>query len=331
MKKLLKITAILFLALSTILTSCLKDSSLTLDTSQTNNVTEFANTGSIATLPSGSASPRYSIDLGSLKVGDTTSFKVNVDYAGAEMAPQDITVTIDIDTSLLGIYNTEHSADAAAYTPPPSSLFKASFPITITIAKGQQFGQAVIPVQLSADYDFNAAYALPLKITSTSVGIISGNFGSALYSLNVRNIYDGRFSVEGTFVDLTNPAFTSDYPKTVDLVTTGATSNGYFDPNLNGGIFGYAFLNDGAGTYYGSFAPVFNFDAAGNVISVVNYYGQPSSNDRSAQLDPDGVNKMTFNSDGTPKELEVSYFLLQPGSSVRSQFTEKFVYEGPRP
>lgn len=330
MKQILKIIGPFFLFFGIGLSSCLKDTSLTLDLNQTNNVTEFANTGSVVTSPSGSAAPRYAIDLGSLKVGDTASFNVNVDYAGHDMAPQDITVTVDIDESLLNVYNTEHAADAADYTAPPSALFTTSFPLTITIPKGQQLGQAKVNVKLSADYDFNASYALPLKITSTSVGLISGNFGSALYSLNVRNIYDGEFTVTGTFVDLTNAAFTATYPKTIDLVTAGATSNAYWDPNLNGGTFGYAFNAAGSGSYYGNFTPVFTFDAEGNITSVVNYYGQPSSNGRSGELDPSGVNKMTFNADGTPKEMNVSYFMIQAGS-IRCKFTEKFVYQGPRP
>ena len=85
-----------------------------------------------------------------------------------------------------------------------------------------------------------------------------------------------------------------------------------------------------AGSYYGSFAPVFNFDADGNVTSVVNYYGQPSSNGRRAQLDPTGVNKMTFDAGGKPKELKVKYFMLQPGTTVRCKFSETFTYLGPR-
>lgn len=327
MKNLFKIALPLALFSSVVLSSCLKDSSLTLDTSKSNNVTEFANTGSIATNPSGDAAPRYAIDLGALKVGDTTGFNINVDYAGADKAPQDIKVTIDIDESLLATYNTEHAVDGADYVIPPSSLITTAFPLTITIPKGQLFGQQRLAVKLPADYDFNASYALPLKISATSVGVVSGNFGTALYSLNVRNIFDGEFTVTGTYVDLQRPDFGPVYPKTIYLSTLGAASNGYFDPNLNGGIFGYTM----SGGYYGSWAPVFTFAADGTITSVTNYYGQPAGNGRSGQLDPSGVNKMTFDADGKPKEINVSYFMLQPGSTVRCKFTEKFVYKGARP
>jgi len=331
MKNLFKISLSLALISSLFLSSCLKDSSLTLDTSKTNSVTEFGNTGAIATNPSGNASPRFAIDLGSLKIGDTTGFNINVDFAGANTAPQDIQVKIDIDQSLLDTYNSEHAVDGANYEMPPGSLLSTAFPITITIPKGQLFGQQRVNVKLTNDYNFDAAYALPLKISSTSTGEVSGNFGSAIYSLNVRNVFDGEFTVTGTFVDLTTPTFTATYPKTIDLVTTGASSNAYYDVNLNGGTFGYSFSNDGSGSYFGFWAPVFTFDASGNITSVINYYGQPSSNGRSAAIDPAGVNKMTFSADGKPAEINVSYFMLQPGTSVRCKITEKWVYKGPRP
>ncbi len=330
MKRLLKISGSLLLLSSLFLTSCLKDDSLTLNTDLSDNVTEFGNTGSVATAPSAGAAPRFAIDLGSLKTGDTASFKVNVNYAGDEMAPQDISVAVDIDESLLATYNDAHSVDDANYVAPPTSLFKTSFPITLVIPKGQQMAQTTIEVQLTSDYDFNAAYALPLKIASTSVGEVSGNFGTALYSLNVRNIYDGRYHVTGTFVDVTSPLFTASYPKTIDLVTTGATANAYYDPNLNSGTYGYSFSNNGAGSYFGNFGPVFHFDGEGNVTSVSNYSGYAgNSQARDAQIDPSGVNKISFNADGTPKEINVSYYLMQ-GGSVKAKITEKFEYIEPR-
>lgn len=330
MKNIFKTLGLAFMA-GALFSSCLKDDSLTLDTGKSNNVTEFGNNGSPLDLPKDGAPVRYGIDLGTLKDGQSSTFHILVGYAGSKLAPENMTVTVDLDNSLLTTYNDVHSVDGADFEIPPMELFGANFPVTITIPKGKQFGELEVPFKLDASkWDFDADYALPLKITKTSVGIVSGNFGTALYSLNIRNIFDGQFKVTGTFVDQTNGNFVAAYPKTINLMTLGASSNGYYDVGLNGGTFGYRFLNGSAGTYYGSFAPVFNFDNDGNVISVVNYFGQPSGNGRSAQLDPSGVNKMTFDAAGKPKELKVSYFMLQPGSTVRSKFNETFTYIGPR-
>lgn len=222
MKRILKITGYLSIVSSLLFTSCLKDDSLTLNTSLSNSVTEFANTGSIATNPSNGAAPRFAIDLGTLAVGDQTTFNVNVDYAGAKTAPNDITVTIDIDPTILTTYNTEHAVDGANYTTLPDGILQTQFPLTITIPKGQSFGQAQVALQLTSAFDFGATYGIPLKITSTSVGDISGNFGTAIYSLVVRNGYDGVYFASGVMV---HPSYGGNYSdKEEDMVTTGANS-----------------------------------------------------------------------------------------------------------
>jgi hypothetical protein len=222
MKKILKKSGYIFLITSLFFTSCLKDESITLDTSLSNSVTEFANTGSIVTNPSNGAPPRFIADLGTLAVGDEVTFNVNVDYAGAKTASQDITVTVDIDESLLTTYNTEHSVDGANYIMAPDGVIESQFPMTITIPKGEVYGQAQVKIKLTSDYDFGVTYAVPLKITSTSVGDISGNFGTALYSLNVRNAYDGVYYASG---HMTHPSYGGDYEdKEEDMVTIGANS-----------------------------------------------------------------------------------------------------------
>jgi hypothetical protein len=308
MKKVFKITGFLVVASGIMLSSCLKDNPLTLDTDQTNNVTEFANTGSIATLPSGIAAPRFSIDLGSLGVGDTASFNVNVDYAGANMAPQDISVVIDIDNSLLNIYNEEHSVDGANYVTPPDDLFTGSFPITIVIPKGQQFGQAKIPVKLPADYDFTLSYALPLKISSTSVGVISGNFGSALYALNVRNVYDGVYDINGYILREGDAVLSGNYSGyQVNMITSGPYSIQYDhhpwrDGSTVGGIDGLTLT----------------IDPATNKVTV------------SCATNPAVVNDPGYDSryDPASKTFYVSYY-WGSGPTNRAA-TDTLVYSGPR-
>lgn len=250
MKRLFKISGSLILLSSLFLTSCLKDDSLTLNTDLSDNVTEFANTGSVAAAPSGGASPRFNIDLGSLSVGDTASFNVNVNYAGDEMAPNDITVTVDIDESLLVTYNDAHSADGANYVAPPSDFLTSNFPMTIVIPKGKQMAQGKVAVKLPADYDFTASYALPLKITSTSVGQISGNFGSALYGLNVRNVYDGVYDIKGYILRAGDNVLSGNYTgEEVEMSTVGPYSLEYdhhvwADGSTTGGIDGLTLTID---------------------------------------------------------------------------------------
>ncbi|MEP6682957.1 MAG: DUF1735 domain-containing protein [Parafilimonas sp.] len=307
MNKIIKISGYLSIVTSLLFASCLKDDSLTLNTSLSNSVVEFGNTGSIAAQPSGQAAPRYSIDLGSLAVGSEASFNVNVDYAGANTAPSDISVTVDIDDALLAIYDSTHSVDGANYIAPPSDLFVDGFPMTITIPKGQLSGQAIVKVKLPADYDFTVSYALPLKITSVSAGDISGNFGAALYSLNVRNAYDGIYNLTGTILREADNDLSGSTTGQISMTTTGPYSIQYdYHPWHGGSSVG------------GIDGLTLTVDPTTNKVTV------------SSLTNPALVNLPSYDNryDPTSRTYYVSYY-WGAGPSNRAA-TDTLVYAGPR-
>lgn len=304
-------------------TSCLKDH-LAMDPAQSNNVVEFENTGSIVS-PAGAIVPRFAVDLGSLGVGESANININLSYSGAEMAPNDITVTLEVDTAALNAYNAEQGTN---YVAPPASVYH--LPSNIVIKSGTQKIQVYVAITRSNDFDFNVNYALPLKIASASTGIISGNFGTALFSFAVRNSYDGIYTMTGSMTDNTSSSLTGYYPLDVNMITYSGNSIAMYDPVV-AKTYGHAIRSGATGTsYYGSFSPVFFFDDAGKITSITNYYGQLSgANKRSAELDPTGVNKITFGGDGKVASFEVSYFMTQNGA-VRTSFNEKFTYKSSR-
>ncbi|GAA0537871.1 DUF1735 domain-containing protein [Chitinophaga japonensis] len=306
-------------------TSCLKDH-LAVDPAQSNNVIEFANTGSIAS-PAGAIHPRYAIDLGSLEVGQSAQFNVNLSYSGPEAtAPQDITVILEVDEAAVAAYNAEQ--DGVDYTMATADMFE--FPATAVIKKGEQRAQVQVTFTRTTEFDFDLNYAVPLKIASVSSGIISGNFGIALYSVAARNEYDGVYEMTGTMVDATSASLTGWYPLDMDLVTYTGNSIALYDNGNYVREYAHPIRSGTGGSYYGSYSPVFFFDTDGNVTEVVNYFGQGAGSlSRSAKLDPTGVNKITFGSDGKIASFEVSYYLVQAGAE-RTHFEEKFTYKGPR-
>lgn len=306
------------------LTSCVKDH-LAVDPAQSNNVIEFANTGNIVS-SAGAVHPRFASDLGNLPVGDSSTFVVNLSYSGAEKsAPNDITINLSVDAAALDAYNAD---DETEYALPPASAYR--FPTSVVIKKGEKVKQITVTIIRSPEYNFDTSYALPLKIASVSSGIISGNFGTAIYSFTARNVYDGIYKMEGTLTDVTTSAITGDYPKdAMQLITYSSRAIGLYDPYIAKN-YGHPIKSGGSGSYYGSYSPVFIIDDNGTISRVINYYGQPSSNNRSAQLDPTGVNKVTFGADGKVVSFEVSYIMVQAGAS-RTFFREKFTYIEPRP
>lgn len=149
---------------------------------------------------------------------------------------------------------------------------------------------------------------------------------------SARNQWDGRYRIEGTMTDHSNAAFgwmNNSYEYT--LQTSGATTDSLVSNNL--GFPGIVIGNTGGGitnaTYYAEFGLIMAFDAATNkVVSVTNYYGQPSSNGRTAVMDPSGVNSIN----PATKNIRVKFFMDETGiAGHRATFDLTLVYLGARP
>lgn len=218
------------------------------------------------------------------------------------------------------------------YTLMPANLY--SFDSSVVIKNAGVLNSADISVKFKTGaLDANGnnlflsnEYVLPIIIKNAGSYQIASNFRMIVMRVLAKNQFDGKYTVTGTFQH-TNSAFTGNYPKTVALITEGSSTNAYFDYGVNGGTFGYGFLNGGAGSYFGKWGPVFTFDADGNVIKVSNFYNDPPPRSRNAQLDtsPGTVNKY----DLATKSMDVSYYFIQSGGIV-AKIHEIWTYKGPR-
>lgn len=230
---------------------------------------------------------------------------------------QDVHVTIVLNPTLVS---------AAGFTAIPAGTFNV--PLSITIPAGKMSADVVVTIPNTTTFNPSLTYAIGFTISSVDAGYtIASNFKDIVISFSIKNKYDGHYRVTGTFVDLTNPTFTSVLPNEVDLVTSGPNSVTVYR-NINGApLPAYLFSAAGAGTYYGSFGVTFTFDANDNLVSVVNFFGQPSPNNRWAFIDPTGVNKY----DPAAKTIKAKYTLNQPtAATVRSRFDETYTYMRPR-
>lgn len=256
---------------------------------------------------------------------DTTVDIVVVRLAGGN-ADKDVQVTLALDPAVVTAYNAAHGT---SYVSPAANQF--SIPsLTVTIPAGQK--TASLRLTAKPNNLFGAdEYALGVKLVSSSDPNIklSGNFNTQVVGLTIRNKYDGEYTMTGTLVDVANAALTAKSPQRVHLITTGANSVYLHNAGTSIASFKDLFpiLSAGSESAYGAFTPEFTFDANNNVISVVNAYGQPASNGRSAQLDPSGVNKW----DPATKTLRVKWFMTQPPTpGIRTTFDFTFTYVGPR-
>jgi hypothetical protein len=249
-----QINILLFSALLLALSSCLKKDAMNIDPDTgTKNVVEFANTGDNVASAS-SVYPRFFIDLGTITANQVVPLQVNVSYSGNETAPQDITVSLGIDSIALKAYDTTFQAE---YIVPPASVYK--LPSSVVIKKGTRQTSLQIPITISSDFDFNDSYALPLKIVSASHGVISHNFGTAFYSFGGRNKYDGIYVMKG-YVNHPTAAYVGPFKAPeVTFTTIGASSIA---------MEAQPFFNNGALSFFGVY-PVFTVNAD-NSVTVTN-------------------------------------------------------------
>lgn len=213
----LTIKSLIFSGLAFSLAGCLKEANMNVDPETAGSTIALANTGNNLAVAK-SQFPGFYSDLGTLKVGESALFNVNVTFSGAQDAPEDITVGLGLDNDLLATYNT---VNGTHYEVPPAELF--SMPATGVIAKGTRIIQVKVKVNYTANFDFSKNYALPIKLTSASKGNISFNWGKAVYAFGLRNIYDGHYKLKLYSLRAGDAAKTGNFvrPEGMDLVTVG--------------------------------------------------------------------------------------------------------------
>jgi len=224
-KKLLSITAVI--AITQV--SCLKDSLNNTDPKGgTNNVVEFQNTS----IPVSYSAiwPQY--DNGVTLNNDTGSFPIDFNYAGVvATTPQDINITIAITKDALDSFNADQGTH---YVLPPTDCY--TLPTASTIAHGGSWSQIWVKVNTGvADYDYNASYALPLRIVSASYGTVSSNFGTAIYSFIGNNAFAGTYLTNGYVFHPTTPRAITN--QKYNVATAGQFSNKFPVGDLGSGNY----------------------------------------------------------------------------------------------
>ncbi|QES89805.1 DUF1735 domain-containing protein [Rhizosphaericola mali] len=186
--KILSLNKIMFLALGSVvfsLTSCLKDTDAPSmsSTSGSNEVVMFQDNGGSDGQGVNGNLPIYpQYDFPDLTLtNDTTGFDAIVMVGGPTgTAPQDVNLTLGVDTASLRAFNTDQGS---SYTCPDSSTY--SFSTSVTIKKGQAQAYAHITIRPNSKFDYSASYAIPLKILTTNYATISTNFGVEINSFSV--------------------------------------------------------------------------------------------------------------------------------------------------
>lgn len=222
MKKLLYSFVVGGLALS--MSGCLKDDE---------HFTDFQNVGAVAEIPSAAfygLEDNQGLPVESAQID--YSFDVNI--ASPTPPTQDITVTLAVDKAALDAYN---AANKTAYQVLPTTLYQLSS-LTTTVKAGSRlapvkltFYSAGNKAKVPDPTAYNdAAYALPLKITSASNNVpVSSNYGTKIIFLKIKNIYDGEYRSVGTFTHPTAGKRKIDRDKTLATIDVSTVQTEYAD------------------------------------------------------------------------------------------------------
>jgi len=228
--------------------SCLKDKSLTQPDADgaIPNLIEFQNIGPITSAPTSI----YPVYVQSFDILPTGALNVVVNYAGVNTAPNDISVTIAMDPTIITKYNAKVVADARAaaivlgqdpeeaeedvqgdlFEPLAADLYSLGN-LNLVIPSGQR--TATMTVGLKPDlFDFALNTALSFKIvtvTGSSVPV-SGNFSNIIVKIGAKNRIDGLYNYKTSSTTALRP---NRNDNDVPLSTTGPNTvqgnllNGY--------------------------------------------------------------------------------------------------------
>jgi hypothetical protein len=213
-----KILRIYALMLCVFLASCLDDDKQPLDPEGAENILEFDNI-SIPVSPLGAVHPLWAV---AFDFSPQEQFDVVISYAGPTSNSRDIELTVEVDPFVLEAYNAEQGT---SYQLLPEDFY--DFTGTVTLPKGET--KVSLPVTVYPEnFDLSLQYALPLRIVSSSSGIISGNWGAAVFATVAKNLYHGTYHSTGYFQHPSSPR-AIDQNKVLETVSANTNLTGLAD------------------------------------------------------------------------------------------------------
>lgn len=236
---------------------------------------------------------------------DTTVELVPINLATSDAAPQDLHVTVSLDSALVNAYDTANGTD---YATPSSNMYTITDPVVI-IPKGSHTGYVQLKFK---PVDFiGADWALGFRITAIQESgyTISGNLNTGITVISIKNQYDGNYQANGYFV---HPSVGGPFSTQVDLFTSGPTSvimeNG--QPYASGTLGVYPQLTVGA--------------SLGNNVYAVTVTDPTGSLPLfTAPTEPGYVNRY----DANTKTFYINYGYT---TSAPREATDTLIYLGPR-
>ncbi len=223
------------------LVACLDDDKYALDPSGTKNVIEFFD----PSVPSSPVGSIYPVWTATTEIVEEFEFEQTISYSGPNGNSKDIELTLAVDEVALIAYNEQmEELGGGKYEMMPESYYEFT-DLTVTIPKGEKKVNISIKA-FPMEFDLTKTFALPIRITSASDGILSEHWSVAILAVVVKNEFDGVYEIlEGNIQRNSatgpDPALSGDYidDLTMELYTINGNTNGFeFYWKNGGGIAG---------------------------------------------------------------------------------------------
>lgn len=258
-KSIYLITSSLVVAAVLSLSSCLKDPRLI----------DLTKGGTVVDFPKGGLN-----NFGGSAItdaGDTIVKQFAVNVASPNPTTSATNITIAVDNTITDNYNTSQSA--VFYEHMPTNAFALSA-TDLTVPAGQRYATVSVTFYKSM-LDPSKSYMLPIKISKTSNGIISGNYGILYYHF-IGNDFAGTYDLIWT---RWNVADTSGAPA-YDHLDLGTEIASPVDPTTfkigSGYYTGIPYTVTFTKTGTGSSATYSNFAVTFTADDIDAYFTQPS-------------------------------------------------------
>lgn len=306
--------------------ACLDDNKYALDPSGTQNVIEFLDVN-VPNSPSGAIYPAWDE---AFAYEETVHLERTISFSGPNSNSRDIEVVIEKDPTALEDFNAqmiETGHPELVYELMPDNYYDLDA-TTLTIEKGST--KATLGITLfPPEFDLSKRFALPLRIVSSSFGILSAHYSVGIFGLAIKNKYDADYTVSITTTGWAAYGIADNtpgtYPGKIGLVTTGPNTN-TFANYYGGSDLQPAFTTANAGaTQFGAAGPVFTFEEVGTaadpdkLVNVDNKYPN------------DGRGRDFYVTDPAPAGRNLFYEVEAGGNTARSLIADYNMIQNGRP
>jgi hypothetical protein len=151
----------------------------------------------------------YPLNTTAFELVEAADLPIVVEYSGTGPAPQDVSVTISLNTKAV----TDYNAYLLSKTPTSTKTFEILDPslytlpssMTVVIPKGER--NATLHVKFKTNgFNLGKRLALGFSVTSASSGTVSGNYGTGIFYIVAKNQWDGIYKYEAVSTVIRNQA-----------------------------------------------------------------------------------------------------------------------------